>query len=186
MRFFLRLKHWQVFSLVFLIPVVLISGGFIGFSVYGNMASMISTTTLGVFISQCSVYAWLWAVGNNFQSEERKTNTTLFKTLIIVPSISLILILFFLLTVTFKINTGIYSMYNVLFTSLFIIIPVQFLFIISMLYCFHFTAGAIKSTELKQNAKFEDFFKEFMLILFLPFGIWILQPFIRGKLKSGK
>ena len=148
---------------------------------YGNMVSVIFTTTLGMFISQCSLYAWLWAVGNNFRSEE-KTNTALFKTLIIIPLISLILILVFLLTVAFKINAGVYSMFNVLFASLLVIIPAQSLFTISMLYCFYFAARAIKSTGLNQNVKFEVFFKEFILILLFPFGIWTIQPFVNGQL----
>ena len=92
-----------------------------------------------------------------------------------------------MLFVTIKINTGVYSMYNVLFASLLIIIPVQFVFIISMLYCFYFTARAIKSNELNQNIRFDAFYKEFILIMLFPFGIWKLQPVINEEIGiSGK
>ena len=147
MRFLLYAKHWQIFLLAFLIPAILITIGLIDFMTKGNTILLLYTAPLGVVLSQVTLYAWLWAVGNNLtDNETKKQNTTLFKSLIIIPFITLIIILIFMFFVTFRINTGVFSMYNVLITSLLIIIPVQFIFIISMFYCFYFTARAIKTS----------------------------------------
>jgi hypothetical protein len=39
-----------------------------------------------------------------------------------------------------------------------------------------FPAKTLKSVELKKEAEFGDYIGDFFLIMFLPIGIWILQP----------
>ncbi|QHL87240.1 hypothetical protein GU926_07260 [Nibribacter ruber] len=48
-----------------------------------------------------------------------------------------------------------------------------------------FPAKTIKSIELSKEARFGDYFFYSFLILFLPFGIWILQPRI-NRIAAGQ
>lgn len=47
---------------------------------------------------------------------------------------------------------------------------------VAYLFCIHFNAKLLKSVELKREAMFSEFSSDFLLILFFPIGIWIIQP----------
>ena len=174
MRLILQAKHWQIFFVGFFIPTLLIAGGFIYSSIFFSMTSLFYSIPLALALSQAVIYAWLWVVGNHIS--EKIEGQKLFKTLIKVPCFVLLLILVFWLCVTLQLSMGMFSMANVLFTSLFVILPIQFVFVISLIYCIYFVARSLKQVETKQTPKFEEFFKEFVMILLFPIGIWYLQP----------
>lgn len=51
-----------------------------------------------------------------------------------------------------------------------------FYFIYAIIQFMSFPAKTLKSIELNKEAPLSDYFMDFMLFLFLPFGIWFLQP----------
>jgi len=176
MKILLYAKHWQIFTFAFLVPVLLIMGYFFYF---GDIYNAIYSPSI-FYIMPCAIvilltviYAWLWTAGltfsRNIEGQNRSPN--LFKTLIIIPVILLVLIL--ILTISGRL--GFIIMFYII-PALVVITPLLFVFIISIIYCYYFVARSIKEYETRQNMKFEDFFKEFMLILFFPVGIWFLQP----------
>ena len=174
MKILLAAKHWHIFLVSFLVPLLLIVCALW----FGKYSSWFYFVPLGIALSQVSLYSWLWAVGTNLSQfiEGKENNSFLFKALIIIPGSILILILTFCMFIAVKISLDVFSMANVFMTSLFFIIPVLFVFQLSLLYCFFFVARLIKQYETKQKPKFEEFFKEFILTLLLPIGIWFLQP----------
>lgn len=56
----------------------------------------------------------------------------------------------------------------------------------AFLYYQAFPAKVLKSVETKTEASFGDYFGDFMLILFLPIGIWFLQPRINRAVEKEK
>jgi len=48
--------------------------------------------------------------------------------------------------------------------------------VFAFLHYLSFPAKTLKSIELNKEAKFRDYISEFFLIVFLPIGIWFLQP----------
>jgi hypothetical protein len=135
---------------------------------------------IGIVVLQLVTYSWLWAIGTNFlhKIDFIKTNAGLFKTFIIIPIVALVLILVFWMFFTFRFSfLHIYSSVDILNTSLFsVIIPIQSVFVVSIMYCYYFVARTIKQYETKKKMTFKEFYKEFILILLLPIGIWFLQP----------
>ena len=174
MNLILRAKHWQIFIVVFFIPSLLIVVGLLCYNFYGSLTSLFYMIPTGLALSQIVIYAWLWIVGKTIS--DNVEGQKLFKTLIKIPCFVILLILFFWLFLTLRISFGFFSTANILFASLFVILPVQFVFVVSLIYCFYFVARSLKQFETKQKPKFEEFFKEFILILIFPVGIWFLQP----------
>jgi len=182
MKFILHAKHWQIFLFVFLIPFSMIIGGYYYFKETFNMSFLLYMIALGIALAQISLYAWLWSVGSNLacNAESEKKRIGLFKALLSIPTVTLILIFVFGLVFPFLFDFGKPTNATVLLTFfgsiMFIVVPVQFVFVVSAVYCVFFVARTIKQCETKQKAVFEDFYSEFILILFLPLGIWFLQP----------
>jgi len=174
MKLILQAKHWHIFLLAFLIPALIIAGGLVYSTFWYSMTSLFYAIPLALALSQAVIYIWLWVVGTNIA--ENVDDQKLFKIFIIIPCFVLLFILAFWLLITLRLSFGKLSMAGVLFTSLFVILPIQFAFVISLIYCVFFVARAIKQAEIKQKPNFETFFKEFILILIFPIGIWFLQP----------
>jgi len=179
MKYILYAKHWQIFLLAFLLPCLLISGGFFYFKIFSNLDVLFYMIPTGIVILQVSVYQWLWSVGTNLSKhvENEKVNASLFKTLIIIPVVILVLVLMFWLILSLKMSiSGMYSLGGILISSLIFILPIQCFFSIIAIYCFYFVARIIKQCETQQKMEFENFFKEFVFVILLPIGIWFLQP----------
>ena len=52
----------------------------------------------------------------------------------------------------------------------------QILSTISYIYIVYFAAKTLKTIELNKEFKFKELSRVFFLILFLPIGIWFIQP----------
>jgi hypothetical protein len=92
------------------------------------------------------------------------------------------ILIFWLSGATFF-SLGSFSMADVLYASLIVILPIQFLIVISMFYCYVFIAKTIKMAEEGRDLKFDEYFAEFIFVAILFIGIWVLQPRI-NKLAS--
>ena len=64
-----------------------------------------------------------------------------------------------------------------------IIIIGQFFLFFSAFYIIRFFAKTIAIVELDRTAKFSDYFRYFVMILFFPFGIWWLYPKIKSLIE---
>ncbi|MBA9079892.1 hypothetical protein [Rufibacter quisquiliarum] len=56
----------------------------------------------------------------------------------------------------------------------------------AFLYYQAFPAKVLKSVEMKKEVSLGDYFSDFILILFLPLGIWVLQPRINKVVEKEK
>ncbi len=56
----------------------------------------------------------------------------------------------------------------------------------ALLYSISFPARILRTIELKRKVQFGDYFAEFFAFLFLPIGIWFIQPRINKMLEEAK
>ena len=54
----------------------------------------------------------------------------------------------------------------------------------ALLYCMSFPARILKSIEKGKRADFGEYIGDFFLVVFLPIGIWFLQPRINKVTQS--
>lgn len=180
----LKAKHGQLFILLFGIPfLLLLLNIYVEFSNYDtkihreqssfNFESLFHLSRL---LAVVVFFGWIWSIAIGFQNRipgniQMKVNK--FKALFFL---SILIILVFTGFVLFELdhllpnNTGLILILYA--TSLLV-----GLFVITcILHTIYFVAKTLKTVELQRPVAFGEFATEFFLILFLPIGIWILQP----------
>lgn len=159
----LSAKHWQIF-------VFLMIGLFIGNLKIENEPTLTVILTI-IGILAYSIYPLL--VGHFLQDYlprrmELNHNLFLINVFIWISVYSVIMVL----------SDGKGMTFNG-------IIALPFLYVFyALLYSLAFPAKTLKSIELNKKASFGEYFVDFILIIFLPIGIWVLQPRINKIVKS--
>jgi hypothetical protein len=165
MKRLLTAKHWQIF-------ILLIIGLIVGnFSVENEPTITALLTTVGIFIY--AIYPL--AVGHFLQDYlpkkvELNHNLFLINVFIWIAVYSIIMIL----------SDGQGMTFNGL-----IALPFFYVFY-AFLHSIVFPAKTLKSIELGKKASFGEYLGDFFLIVFLPIGIWFLQPRINRIIRSGQ
>jgi hypothetical protein len=184
MNLFLRAKHWQLFLVLFGIPLVLqiflvtsmMMSAFSGspdpeaFIHYFKVFPVIMILTMGIF------FGWFWSIGVGLHQkvpEHIKLPVNRFKTFIIIPSIYII---FFSSFIGWMMGRAFQDGFAPDPRLFLVIVPLHFFCMFCMLYCIYFVAKTVKTIELQREVTFSDFAGEFFLIWFYPVGIWIIQP----------
>lgn len=180
---FLKLKHWQLFVLLFGVSFILQIITFSSIAITNNpkiLAYIFPITTiifLGLFLS------WFYSMGVNFHKKLPKTvnmNLKKFKIFLIIPMVYI----FFLSIYQTQMISKTISNEQPNPTAFALIIPIHLFSMFCIFYCMYFIAKEFKSIELQKPVTFSDFVGEFFLLWFFPIGIWILQPRINKIFES--
>jgi len=167
--FFLRAKHWKLFLLLAVIPMV------------AEMVAMVSMPmTAGsskgpgggdfVFASITILYMfcfliWFWSLSsflNSIVKPELKLKTTFLRFALIYPAVYLP----FFLVVFFDLRPELFA----------VVLPLHFFAMFCIFYCLRFVSKSLVLVETGKPASFYDYAGPFFLIWFYPIGIWIVQP----------
>jgi len=196
MERFLKLKHWQLFGLMFFVPLVVQIGfvltvvrNFMALSVSGqeldpaNMFKGLIYYLILILYLLFLHFGWYWVVGIKLQEKipvEIRLKTGMCKFFIIFPLVYIIAFSFamywfipILGGLQFQIGQSIGPWIGFI---PFLLFPLQLFCIFCAFYCMYFTARTIKTAELQRAARLDDYIGEFFLIWFFPIGVWILQP----------
>ncbi len=165
MEFLLRLKSWQLFVLVF-IPAMIP-----GDTLWGSISAFWVVVYIG----------WIYAIGSSMNKlipEKVRPQASYFKF-----SCLFILIAVFgiLLTGGYKINQDNIQDYGY---KAWILIPLSFYMMWSMLYVFAFAAKMLESVIEGQAVGLSDALKAFFGFWFFPIGLWYIQPAVQRVLQS--
>ena len=186
---FLKAKHWQLFLLMFGIPVILQSIA-IGFIMYngshgGDPDSVIMLNTLTLFPVIMLVYSglffgWIWSIAIGLQKRipvSVKMKVKKFKTFFFVPLIYILLIsLFAGFSVSGLFVNGNASASVIVGGIAITIVLILHLFsMFCIFYSLYFVSKTIKTAELQREVNFGDFIGEFFMLWFYPVGIWYIQ-----------
>jgi hypothetical protein len=162
MKVFLILKHWQLF-LIFYITAIL-------FAVTIDSSFWILTLLLYDF----TLVGWIYSIGkiaNNINSKNKIENYHEN-------------FWFFLFYISF-IPFGYFSHSKIPSNDLFMLATIIFVGF-SAFKIVNFSAKAIKQNEINEELKFKDYLNEFLLIAFIPIGIWFIQPKMNKIMKNKK
>ncbi len=185
---FLKAKHWQLFTLVFVIPFAIqLMMMFTMFSSlinnpnpdpmfifqYMKFFPIIMILVIGVH------FGWIWSVAIGLQKKVPQ-NVTMkvkkFKIFFFAPLIYLILFtMFFITTFNELLGSNPESVAPILGGFIFII-PLHLFAMFCIFYNIYFVSKTIKTVELQREVTFGEFIGEFFMIWFYFIGIWILQP----------
>ena len=175
MDFFLRAKHWQIFTLLIVIPSCLQIFLFINndFDLLLKISPAFGILYIVVFIG------WLWAIGTRLHHKlpvKRRTNLMIFKVILLVPIIYVLGVSIYLAMVIMGLvpsdSPPLFIMKDIVRE----VFPLHILSMFCLFYAFWNNAKTIKSIELQRPVTFSDFSEEFFLMWFFPIGIWVIQP----------
>ena len=175
-KFFLKMKHWQFFSLTFGLPFlfqIVFMGAIIASQNY-NMIMKIYFPIMMILFGG-GLLGWLFSIGYKFNKllpDEANMKNGFFKFTIIFPLIYMILIS---CGVGGFMNSA--EMGNEINPAIFaLIVPAHLFAMFCMFYGLYFSSKTLKTVELQRKIGFGDYAGEFFLMWFFPIGIWILQP----------
>jgi len=174
---FLKAKHWQIFLIMYGIPILfqIILLGLTFTS--DNPIYIFSTFPIFMIVSVGTLFGWFWSIGvglHNRLPQNSNLNLKKFKIFFFIPLIYILFITFSLMTV------GIFSdsppPNGMVGIGIGILIPLHLLSMFCLFYLLYFCSKTIKSIELNRDALFGDYAAEFFLLWFFIIGIWIIQP----------
>lgn len=175
MKFFLSIKHWQLFLLQFMPPAVLIPWS-VNLMLAGhkgpNFFIVFAVTTA---LSAGLLFGWLYSVGTFLHPRlpfSQKMNLNKFRLLLLIPFAYIGFVLVFILAASATVHKGTpmdnsYALW---------IVPLHLFSMFCIFYSLYFTAKSLVAVELQESVIFSDFSGEFFLMWFFPVGIWFVQP----------
>ncbi len=186
---FLKAKHWQLFLLMFGIPMIF------QFIIMGSIMSNIGTEAnpepkiifnymkffpIMMIIFMGAFFGWFWSVAVGLQSkvpENIKMKVKKFKIFLLIPMVYILCIMVFMsITMNGLMNNETELSSRLIGYIITIIVPHHLFSMFGIFYSLYFVAKTFKTVELQREVKFSDFVGEFFLIWFYPIGIWIIQP----------
>lgn len=167
-----RIKHWQLFIILFLLPVVVL------FSLPDEVVLDNSPQALASSLFIMSIYLtiflfWVLTLGCKLYKRKPvsinlKTEYFLFLSSLIIIVAYIGLIFWTILNFSYKKQVPAF-----LFPTL---TGMSFLGIVSTFYCWKFIAKTLKIVELKRAVSRNEWFSDAVTFFFYPAGMWLLQP----------
>jgi hypothetical protein len=199
---FLKAKHWQLFALMFGIPMVfqfVAMGAMIASVADGTpptpaeMLSFFKFFPVLMIVLSATFFGWFWSIAIGLQDKvpaHVKMKTRKFKIFFFVPIIYLPLFSLGMVTVMSAVvgmaETGGQPNIGLMGSIMAIIFPLHFFTMFCMFYTLYFVAKTFKTVELQRETAFSDFVGEFFMLWFYPIGIWIIQPKVNKMVEGGE
>ena len=159
----LEARNWQIFLLIFGLPLL---------SIVLDIHPMISFYSF--LLSGFFYFSWIYAIGYGLSQKLPKgfsLNIQRFRILFFIPILYIIILFNFIEPIFFQwLNPE---------EHLGLFLVLIFLHIFSglcIMHSFWFAAKIIRTLELNRHAKFTEFRIDFILFIYYPIGIWLLQP----------
>jgi len=196
---FLRAKHWEVFILVFMLPLLLtiIPLTMIFTSIEDGsqpepsaLINFFIVSFVISIISAAGFLGWLWSIGvglQRFIPTALRQNVTHFKIAMLIPISYFVLLGVLILVYGIEIfSAGEEFNPDTLFMVLPFILILHILSFFCMIYSFYFASKAVGLAEHQQNVTFGKFVGPFFMIWFYYIGVWVLQPKLNKLMEEGQ
>ena len=193
MDLLLKGKHWQVFLLLFGLPILGIIFFLIFMVVFAETQThtaatlVVAAVLFSFIIASAGFLIWLYYLTSKLYARlmnKANVNFGLFKVCIVMLGIFLLCLTSVLYNIADKF-TGLGARTIAEGTLATVMPPLFLLATLSLFYCLYFTARALKTVELRRVITVQEYAAEFVQLWYFPLGVWILQPRI-NKIFSGK
>lgn len=186
MEKFLTAKHWQLFLILVLVPIILFMSLVIFGAISQNVSLIISVVPAISLLHMLIFFSWFYSIGTYFHKylpNNVRLNLKTFHVFLIIP-VSYIILIFLSMIFAYQYGQTSNGSNSLIENSPGIIVPLHLFSMFCIFYCLRFISKTIKSIELNREAKFGDYAGEFFLIWFFPIGIWIVQPKINEMVQK--
>ena len=190
---FLKAKHWQIFFLLFGVPLIFqfyifftMSSGLDDNSNLNteNMMNFFGWFPLIMMLFTALIFSWFWSIAIGLKEifpEGIKMKTTKFKIFFFFPLMYIQYLMTYLAGLFNGLKADGFELGN-WFDA--IIFPLHLFSIFCIFYIIYYVAKTIKTAELKRSVRFGDFAVEFFLLWFYFIGIWVIQPKVNKLIEN--
>ena len=172
MSLFLRLRAWQLFVLLFALPMLTQVTGTVLFAVTEQVGFFVAGWALAV-LAMGLFGGWFWAMGTRLATllpPSAPARLGWFKAGLRLAGAYLLLLIALVLVTA----SGAQPSFNPLWMLL--ILPLHLPSMAGIFYAVFFVARTLKAVELQRPVQLGDYLGEFFLLWFFPVGVWIIQP----------
>lgn len=182
---FLKAKHWQLFLVLFGLPLVIevtmMSNLLLNIDNGENISSQPSMSYMAWFpimmiLFMGGFFGWLWSIAMGLK-DKIPANVNMaprkFKVFFFYPLCYLMFLMLFMAGLFNGLTASGFKLGN---WFIFIIIPMHLFGMFCMFYTMYYIAKTLKTVELQREVKFGEFIGEFFLLWFYIIGLWIIQP----------
>lgn len=173
MPLLLRLKHWQAFLLLFVLPFLLQYGLTEALDATGTILGETANLVLDALPSVVYVL-WLWRIGLHLYHRlpaQIKISRAYLHLGTLYFVLYTLLLVYTLGLVKEDVQEG-----NFPYGMLLLLAPMHLLATFCILYTVYFAARSLASVEEQRMVSGAEFAGAYLQFLFLPVGIWFLQP----------
>jgi len=187
---FLKAKHWQIFLLLFGLPLAFQIYSFISMSIQIDdrntnaeaIFNILKYLPVVIIFSYCTFFSFIWSVAIGLQKylpENIKMKTGRFKIFFFFPLIYSLLFmlsfsgLFVGLSSNFKLIEPIANLFSNASTFM---LPLHLFSMFCIIYIINFTSKTYKMASTQEEVSFSDYIGEFFGFCLYSIGVWIIQP----------
>ncbi|PRY16405.1 hypothetical protein CLV24_101251 [Pontibacter ummariensis] len=174
-QFLLNLKPWQAFLLVFVLPFLLQYGLEQLVTSSNELVRVCLDALPSVFYTM-----WLWLIGTYLY--RRLPGSIQIRGIYFHLAMLYFLLYTLLLLYTISIVRESVFIGKLPLGMLFLLVPLHLLATFCFLYAVYFVSRSLASIEQGGVVETGAYVRAFFLFLFLPLGIWFLQPRLKGLL----
>ena len=171
--FLLRLRHWLAFLLLYVFPFILRYALTELLALAGVSASAPLVVAIDALPTLVSVF-WLWRMGLYFYRRlpaSIKISAVYFHLGALYFALYILLLIYTLGYVRDSIAEGTLPL-----GMLALLLPIHLFATFCYLYIAYFVARSVVSVEKQRIVTFDEYILPLLQVLFLPIGIWFLQP----------
>lgn len=177
-NWFLRAKHWQLFLLILVAPIIIELIAIPVVITTKSPAIIFPFAFLMMVVTLGTQFGWYYSVGTALAGRlpsNAGMNVRRFRNFVFIPVAYLTVLL---------LGFGIFAMVMMdggrpspmLGLSFIVILPMHFFSIFCIFYSMWFVAKSLKMVERYQFVEFGDYAGDFFLIWFFFVGVWFIQP----------
>ncbi len=166
MKFFLKMKAWQLFLLL-MIPVFL---PYVAIITTGDASVAIRTMPIFIRIAIVLTIGWFWTLGFelNKKIDEKMTPSSGFFNFAMAYVVIYVLVFLASISLISQGRGG---------STIFVLIISFHLFaMVCMFYGLYFVSKNLDMAQKKRVVEFSSYIGPFLLLSFYPIGLWIIQP----------
>ncbi len=172
MKWFLKLKHWQLFLLIvglqfFTILYIVYRDFHAPFSPFPGQ--LYQPYTVVCLFPIAILGCWFYAVATRLYEkipDELKRSLTRFKVFLIFAGTYIVL----------GWSLMVFNAIQAHMWLIALILPMHIFAMFCILYVFYYIARSLRTVELGRRVELSDYLGDFVLIWIFPIGIWIIQP----------
>ncbi len=176
-------KHWQIFLIIFGLPIILFIIGLAIVTKTSNFRVMLIAYPIVTLLFSFNFFRLLYVFGTSLRRKLPETvsmSLPKFKWALFFPAVYIMLFLLFVTLMYF----GLGFVRRIPVFAAAIIFPLHLVSMFCIFYSLYFIAKSLRSVELQRSVSSSDYIGEFFLLWFFPIGVWVLQPRI-NKIFSG-